>query len=190
MDLNIRTGGTKVLVYFSYNDPPPPPVSFFVFFHFSHTFSFFFFFPFSFFFSKSDILSPATFIKPVIESMLGQAIPKLMQLYEPFLKPVLSNEVAGELAGKGNEGVKPPIPTFTMVRSTGKGKFFVVCCCFWALISLPLSQHYNHFVFNLYFLSLSLSLSLTGNNSTKTQQTHTLHSARRMQQRIQQQPVK
>ena len=40
-----------------------------------------------------------------------------MQLYEPFLKPVLSNEVAGELSGKANEGVKPNVPTFTMEDS-------------------------------------------------------------------------
>ena len=122
-------------------------------------------FPFFFFFSKSDILSPATFIKPVIESMLGQAIPKLMQLYEPFLKPVLSNEVAGELAGKGNEGVKPPIPTFTMVRSTGKGKFFVVVVFGRSFYSR--SHNITTTVFLIVFCSLllillfSLSLSLS-----------------------------
>jgi hypothetical protein len=71
-----------------------------------------------------DILSPATFINPVIESMLGQAIPKLMQLYEPFLKPVLSNEVAGELSGKANEGVKPNVPTFTMEDAAEKSSAY------------------------------------------------------------------
>jgi len=39
----------------------------------------------------------------------GQAVPRFLQLLGPFLKPVLSNEVSGELSGKENEGVKPAV---------------------------------------------------------------------------------
>ena len=60
-----------------------------------------------------DILSPNTFINPVIEAMLGQAVPKLMQDYEPFLKPTITNAVVGDMVGSGEDGVKPDVPTFT-----------------------------------------------------------------------------
>ena len=36
-------------------------------------------------------------------------MPRFLQLLGPFLKPVLSNEVSGELSGKENEGVKPAV---------------------------------------------------------------------------------
>ena len=60
-----------------------------------------------------DILSPNTFINPVVEAMLGQAVPKLMQDYEPFLKPTIANAVVGDMVGSGEEGVKPDVPTFS-----------------------------------------------------------------------------
>ena len=60
-----------------------------------------------------DILSPNTFINPVVEAMLAQAVPRLLQDYEPFLKPTISNAVVGDMVGSGEEGPKPNVPTFS-----------------------------------------------------------------------------